>query len=189
MGFRKADNPKEILIAVEHAWHRGTEFVFPLAKRLSQEALDAQEAYFALKDDEASDVRRKARTRVLGLMLTREPEGFDDFAGVREAQIIAERSALLAREEQPKGFDADAARADIAEAESRLLRWRQIPLVDRFVEYFDDDSQPELERIVTAAWNRYWQEAVPLAYLKSPEDSRARDGQLSRVSRETTSAV
>lgn len=51
------------------------------------------------------------------------------------------------------------------------------PLPDRIVEYFDDPAQPELERIVAAVWNRYWQEAVPAAYLKSFQDRGAGGGQ------------
>lgn len=50
------------------------------------------------------------------------------------------------------------------------------PLADRFIAYFDDPSQPELQSILLSVWREYRAGAIPFAYLKSIQ----RDGEGSR---------
>jgi hypothetical protein len=148
MAFNKSTNPKEISITVTHPWHAGDEYIFHLAKRLSKEATEAQEHYFALTGDEQAGEVRRRRVVALAAMCVREPEGFEDF---------------------PTEDDR--------------------PLAQRVAEYFDDPEEPELERIVSAVWNRYWQEAVPQAHSKSVQNSGAGSGQPSGVSEQPAPVV
>lgn len=54
----------------------------------------------------------------------------------------------------------------------------------RFRDYFDDPSQPELEAILAGAWQAYRGGSRPVAYLKSHENSGARDSQPTRATQE-----
>jgi hypothetical protein len=80
--------------------------------------------------------------------------------------LCAAAAALASRE--PSGFD------DFPEGAER-------PLAERFVEYFNDPDQPELEAILLAAWNAYWEGARPWARLKSLQDSLSGGSQLQGV--------
>lgn len=79
MGFSKNKNTKGLAIKVTHPWHPGAEFIFHFPKRLPQSALDAEKGFVGLKDDEREDAARLALIGVVAEMVTREPEGFDDF--------------------------------------------------------------------------------------------------------------
>jgi len=81
MSFSKANYAPEIAIAVSHAWHPGEVFTFYLPKVLPQAALDAEAAWIGVPSDERGEASRVALIQTVAAMLTREPEGFDDFPG------------------------------------------------------------------------------------------------------------
>lgn len=132
MGFSKKNNAPEIAIVAHHRWHPAAEFIFHFPKRMPQPALDADARFAGLKDEEREREGRRALVETVAQMVSREPEGFDDF---------------------PVGGE-------------RLL-------AERFSEYFDDESQPELEAILLYVWGAYRAAALPVAYLKSSPDSGA----------------
>lgn len=106
----------------------------------------------------------------------------EERAEERRQAIVKAVAALSTRD--PDGFD-DFPRETVAVVESE----RGPTLTQRMTAYFDDPGEPDLERIVTAAWNFYLLEASPRAYFKSPEDSGAGSGQPSGVSSEASSVV
>lgn len=79
MAFSKQGNSKEVSVEVTHRWHPGALFVFHFPKRLPQSALDAEKSFLGLKDDERAEAHRAALVNTVAEMVTREPEGFDDF--------------------------------------------------------------------------------------------------------------
>lgn len=79
MGFSKVKNSKEVSIAVSHAWHPGAKFVFHFPKTLPQSAVEAEKTFLGLKEDERAEAHREALINAVGEMVTRAPEGFDDF--------------------------------------------------------------------------------------------------------------
>jgi hypothetical protein len=139
MPFSKTNYSPEIEIVATHRWYPGDKFVFTLPKVLPESALDAEAGFLGLNGTERDDQARRALISVVAQMVTKEPEGFED-------------------------FPQDAR-----------------PLAERFVEYFDDPSKPELENILVGVWREYRGGAVSSTYLKSREDSRAAVGQPSAV--------
>jgi hypothetical protein len=91
-------------------------------------------------------------------------------------QVVAELSTR-----EPEGFD-DFPRE--TEAHRNAVTFGTNPLGERIVEYFDDPEEPDLERIIAAAWNFYIVEASPRAYLKSGANFGAGGSQPSGVSDE-----
>lgn len=169
MGFNKQKNSKEIAISVTHPWHPGAQFVFHFPKALPQSALDAEAKFLGLKDAERPEEYRKHLIDTVAEMVTQEPEGFDDFPGASERD---ELEALRDAESAP-GAKPDSRRATgISVLEATLDRIREKPLQARMREYFDDQSQPELESIIVSAWRAYRAAAMPAAYLKSGKDRR-----------------
>jgi hypothetical protein len=59
------------------------------------------------------------------------------------------------------------------------------PLAPRMREYFDDDSQPELETIIVSAWRAYRAAAVPTAYVKSLQSDGEGAGHVSGLPQKT----
>jgi hypothetical protein len=146
MGFDKKTYEHEIQIAVTHQWHPGKEFVFTFPKTLPQPALDAEKAFLGVEEKEREALSRILLIKTVAAMVTREPEGFDN-------------------------FPPSAVKNDLAE---------------RFIVYFDDPSQPELEAITTSAFSGYKAAARPVAYLKSLQSDGARDDQPSGATKKAS---
>ncbi len=147
MGFIKSTNEPDITIVVTHPWHEGDVYSFTFPKRLPQAAVDAEKRFLGLKDEARPDESRRALIETLAEMVTREPEGFDD-------------------------FPSSATEVDAPMGES---------LARRFVEYFDDYSQPEFESILVSVWRAYRASAVPDAFPSRIQDSGARDSNAARA--------
>lgn len=79
MPFSKATNEPDIRIEVKHSWHPGVVFAFTFPKRLTQLAADAEARFLGLKEDAREDEHRLALIQTVAEMVTKEPEGFDDF--------------------------------------------------------------------------------------------------------------
>lgn len=79
MAFSKATYEPEIRIEVRHAWHPDSVFAFYFPKRLPQVAADAEARFLGLEEAARADEHRRALIEAVAEMLTREPEGFDDF--------------------------------------------------------------------------------------------------------------
>lgn len=86
--------------------------------------------------------------------------------------LVRAVAALSTRE--PEGFD------DFPAADG------DTSLAERFVAYFDDESEPDFQKILLAAWNHYIVEGSPRAYFKSGQDRSAGSGQPSGVPVEVT---
>lgn len=172
MGFSKKTSQPEIAISVTHPWHPGTQFVFHFPKQLPESAVEAEKTFLGLKDTERAGEHRKALVNVVAQMVTAEPEGFDDFPGAAE---IAELKAVRARLEgdELKEGEREQLEERVRSLEGALDTARQTPLAKRMRDYFDDETQPELEAIIAGVWRAYKAAAIPAAYIKSPGDSGA----------------
>ena len=82
--------------------------------------------------------------------------------------LIETVAQMVVRE--PEGFD------DFPGSSQAVSSLRDVPLLERFVTYFDDPEQPELEQVIIAAWRAYRATSVPSAYMKSVSDRSARNG-------------
>ena len=112
--------------------------------------------------------------------------GLPDTARAEEwrTALVATVAEMVIRE--PEGFD-DFQRLTDEDRAAGMVNQR--PLAERFVEYFNDAEQPELEAIIVQAWKEYKAAAVPAAYVKSPEDSGAPGGESSGVPSTTPPVV
>lgn len=79
MGFSKENYEPEISIEVTHPWHPGDKYIFHLPKTMPQAATDAEATFLGLTDEARPDEHRLHLIATLAEMVTREPEGFDDF--------------------------------------------------------------------------------------------------------------
>lgn len=161
MGFTKerALREPDIPVVAEHPRYEGEQYIFYFSRRLSPSALEARDSLWALSAEER--------------------------AGPAYLPALCAAAAALASRE-PEGFD-DFPRLTDEDRSAGMVNIE--PLAQRFVKYFNDPDQPELEAILLAAWNAYWEGARPWARLKSLQDSLPGGGDVSGVSAEARAAV
>src|ERR1700759_3705513 len=97
MGFSKANYRDRFDVVVLHPQHPGDSYVFTFPKKLPQAALDAEKAFLALGDAATADDWRKALINVIAEMMTRDPEGFDDFPREPVVTLEGQRAPSLTK--------------------------------------------------------------------------------------------
>jgi hypothetical protein len=147
MPFSKTDYEPDVGYVVTHPYYPGDEFIFYVAKELSQSAEAREKEFLGLKEEERQDKSRELLTRLVAEITTRPPDGFIDFP-----------------------------------ADER-------PLSERFFEYFNDPSKPELEGFITRVWRAHRLAVLEPAYLKSVRHRGEGYSQSSGAAEETQPVV
>lgn len=79
MGFSKSNKEPDVSIVVNYF---GDTYELTFPKKLPQAALDAEQQFLGLKDDERGEKSREALVNLIAEMVTRPPKGFEDFSVV-----------------------------------------------------------------------------------------------------------
>jgi hypothetical protein len=99
MGFSKADKQQQVSIVVNYF---GDSYEFTFLKQLPQSALDAEQSYIGMKDNERPEKYREALVNLVAEMVTQPPTGFDDFPKVEKIPLTDRMRAYFNDAEHPE---------------------------------------------------------------------------------------